>query len=258
MNNSSLKVLIGDDSAAYGTKIASELRKQGIYAYTRKNSGNAILNSILSETPDVVISDLTMTDYDSLELIRRSKSVLSQCPIFIVTSEINNSFIERQVLEGGASYFLPKPCDPAKISEIVRLLGYKKTGSETNDAELMVTELIQKLGVPAHIKGYRYMRTAILECLENKDLLDNFTKNLYPTVACRYETTPSRVERAIRHAIDTAWTRGKEEELNSFFGYSIDRSNGRPTNSEVIALAADTIFLRLKRSSEQTVYSYYS
>lgn len=254
MNNSSLKVLIGDDSASYGTKTASELRKKGLFAYTRNNSGMAIFNSIMSEMPDVVVSDLTLKDSDSLEIIRKTKSLLSQCPSFIVTSEINNSFIERQVLECGASYFLPKPCDPEKLYEIIKLVGSKKTGSQCSDPELMVTELIQKLGVPAHIKGYRYMRTAILECLDNKELLESFTKNLYPTVACRHETTPSRVERAIRHAIDTAWARGNEEDLSSFLGYTADKNACRPTNSEFIALATDKLFLRLKHQPEQSGY----
>ena len=250
MNNSSLKVLIGNDSATHGTKIASELRDYGIFAYTRKNSADAILNSIMSEMPDVVVADLTLEDSDSMEVINRSRSLLSQCPLFIITSDINNNFIERQVLEGGATYFLPMPYDTAKLYEIIRLIAYKKTDSQCNDAELMVTELIQKLGVPAHIKGYRYIRTAILECLNNKTLLDSFTKDLYPTVAYRYETTPTRVERAIRHAIETAWTRGNDEDLSSFLGYSIDKRNCKPTNSEFIALATDKLLLRLKHQEQ--------
>lgn len=254
MDSNTIKVLICDDTAKHGIKMASSLREMGVYAYTRKNNGETIFNAILSEMPDVVVTDLTLEDSDSIMLIEKLSTVLSQLPAFIVTSDINNSFIKRQVLEGGASYFLPMPFDAVELVEIIKLVACKKTDSNCSDAELIVTEMIQKIGVPAHIKGYRYIRTAILECLENRSKLDSFTKDLYPTVAGIYDTTPSRVERAIRHAIDAAWNRGSKENLSLLLGYTVGEKNSRPTNSEFIALAADKLLLRM-RYSDTNLYS---
>ena len=166
--------------------------------------------------------------------------------VFIVTSEIDNSFIEKQVLEGGADYFLARPLDMDKLNRLIANLSQRSTGSAANEMLINVTDTIQRLGVPAHIKGYHYLRTAILCSIENKELLDSVTKQLYPTVAGAYDTTSSRVERAIRHAIEIAWDRGNVDTLNSFFGYTVDTGKGKPTNSEFIALITDKLRLRYK------------
>lgn len=126
----------------------------------------------------------------------------------------------------------------------------KKTATDCGDAELMVTNLIRSLGIPAHIKGYRYIRTAVLECLNSHMFLESMTKSLYPRVAEIYQTTPARVERAIRHAIETAWDRKDKEVMSSFFGCNIDNFQSRPTNSEFIALAADRIGLSMKNCNQ--------
>jgi two-component system response regulator (stage 0 sporulation protein A) len=165
---------------------------------------------------------------------------------FIITSAIQNSFIERQVFESGAAYFLVKPFEAENLCSIIKSIAQKTASADCTDAEIIVTNIIHKLGVPAHIKGYHYLRTAILEASKDRRLLDSITKCLYPLVAEKYSTTPSRVERAIRHAIELAWDRGNAEVLESFFGYTINTYRGKPTNSEFIALITDKLILQRK------------
>lgn len=248
MPESSIKVLICDDTAERGIRIASRLRELNIFAYTRKNDGNVIFNSILSDKPDVVVAELTLKDTDSICIMKKIQSLHSNCPQFIIISDIYNSFVERQVIESGAAYIMTKPIDPDELYNVIKLVAIKKTTPDCNDAELMVTDLIRSIGIPAHIKGYRYIRTAVLECLDSRIFLESITKSLYPRVAEIYETTPSRVERAIRHAIETAWDRQDKEAMSSFFGCRVDNFRSRPTNSEFIALAADKIGLHMKSS----------
>ncbi|MCR4638750.1 sporulation transcription factor Spo0A [Ruminococcus sp.] len=246
MENKRIKVLIGDDSASNGVKAAATLRENDITAFTRKKNSRAILDSIINDAPDAVILDLTLQDTDAIRLMERVKETLVKIPAFIVVSDIQNSFIERQILENGASYYLTRPYDVHSLPSIIKSICTAPFTSSCNDTEIMVTEVIQKLGVPAHIKGYHYLRTAILSAIEDSRLMECVTKLLYPCVAQKYDTTSSRVERAIRHAIEIAWDRGDTEVINSFFGYTIDNYRGRPTNSEFIALVTDKIRLQLK------------
>lgn len=252
MSGNIIKVLVCDDTASNGVRIASELSRLGLFAYTRKNEGDIILHSILTDKPDVVIADLSLNGTDAVSVMNSVQKILSQYPAFIIFSEINNSFVERQVLENGAAYFLVKPFSTEKLLSIIKSVVHVETGN-CGDVELMVTELIQKLGVPANVRGYGYIRTAILECVDNREYLNGITKLLYPKVAAAHNTTPSRVERAIRHAIDTAWQRGDRNVIYSFFGYRADLFN-RPTNSEFISLAADKIRLSMKPSSANRFY----
>ena len=246
METENIKALIGNDSAEYGVKVAAKLRDSGIYAYTRKNDSKSILDSILNDAPDVVIADLTLPDTDAVMLMKRAKEAFVNIPAFIVVSDINNSFIEREVLESGAAYFLSKPYDVEMLASIIKSLCIKAVPTGCTDTEVLVTDVIQKLGVPAHIKGYHYLRSAIISAIENRGLMECVTKLLYPSVAEKFDTTSSRVERAIRHAIEIAWSRASSEVINSFFGYTIDSYRGRPTNSEFIALVSDKIRLQLK------------
>lgn len=246
MENKRIKVLIGDDSASNGVRVAATLRENDMTAFTRKKNSRAILDSIINDTPDVVILDLTLQDTDAICLMEHVKETLVKTPVFIVVSEIQNSFIERQVIEKGASYFLSKPYDVQSLPSIIKSVCSTPLTVGCTDTEIIVTEIIQRLGVPAHIKGYHYLRTAILSAIDNNKLMECVTKLLYPCVAQKYDTTSSRVERAIRHAIEIAWDRGDTEVISSFFGYTIDNYRGRPTNSEFIALVTDKIRLQLK------------
>ena len=254
--NNKIKILIGDDSAQYGVFCAATLRNSGFFVITRQKDGLVILDAIKNELPDVVITDAVMPGIDAIELIRRCDK-LDKKPLFIVTSAYENSFIENQVMNAGASYFMLKPFDVKVLGERIKAMLDIDTdisaGSTCNvhkqspaNLEIIVTDIIHRIGVPAHIKGYHYLREAIISSVNDKEMLESVTKLLYPAVAKKFATTPSRVERAIRHAIEIAWDRGDIDTLNSFFGYTINTGKGKPTNSEFIALITDKINLKFK------------
>ena len=244
------KVLIGDDTVDYGITTASALRSHGLYAITRRKDGNLLRNAILEEKPDVVLIDSVMPHMDAIELIKRIRAESPVFPAFIVTSAYDNPFVERQIMELGARYFMLKPFDVNMLAErILEMTAHPAGKEDSQDMEIRVTEIIHQLGVPAHVKGYHYLRAAILASLENPELLDSVTKLLYPTVAQRFSTTSSRVERAIRHAIEIAWDRGDLDVLNSYFGYTVNTCKGKPTNSEFIALVTDKLRLQQRSGS---------
>ena len=254
--NNKIKVLIGDDSAGTGVSLANKLRERGMYAYTRRKDCGVIVDSIRNDPPDAAVLDITAENGDAVTIMKKVRELGVKYPAFVVTSAFDNEFIERQVMENGAAKFLLKPYDADDlIGAITSALG-DRANSLSDDMEIVVTDMIHQLGVPAHIKGYHYLRTAILYSIEDKTLLESVTKLLYPTVASIYDTTSSRVERAIRHAIEIAWDRGNVDTLNSFFGYTVDTSKGKPTNSEFIALITDKLRLRyksaLRKASMQT------
>ncbi|MBE6877255.1 MAG: sporulation transcription factor Spo0A, partial [Ruminococcus sp.] len=191
--------------------------------------------------------DSVMPHMDAIELIKRTKAEAEFFPALIITSPHDNPFVERQIMELGAAYFMLKPFDISVLAErILSLTAPKNTQSQEDNLEIVVTDMIHQLGVPAHIKGYHYLRTAIILSIDAPELLDSVTKLLYPTVAQKFNTTSSRVERAIRHAIEIAWDRGDLDILNSFFGYTVNTCKGKPTNSEFIALLTDKLRLQMK------------
>lgn len=240
-----IKVMIGDDTAEYGVCLASKLRNSGIYAYTRKKDGMVLLETIQRDLPDVVVIDLSIQKIDAIALMRRISALDIKKPEFIITSAFDNAFVERQVIEAGAAYYLIKPFEVETLISTIKSVVKKENLAESKDIELIVTETIHNLGVPAHIKGYHYLRTAIISAI-NKQHIDSITKTLYPEVANAYSTTASRVERAIRHAIEVAWDRGNSDVINSFFGYTVNSYKGKPTNYEFIALISDRLKLKYK------------
>lgn len=244
--NNKVKVLIGDDTAETGVSVANKLREKGMYAYTRRKDCGVILESIKKDPPDVAVLDISTQNGDVISLMKNVKDSGIKPPVFIITSAYDNEFIERQVIENGASKFLLRPCSAEDLSTAINSSIGERVNSYSDDMEIVVTDMIHQLGVPAHIKGYHYLRTAILYSINDKTLLDSVTKLLYPTVASIYDTTSSRVERAIRHAIEIAWDRGNVDTLNAFFGYTVDTGKGKPTNSEFIALITDKLRLRYK------------
>jgi len=168
----------------------------------------------------------------------------------------DNPKLEGELINAGAAYYFLKPLDYNVLAERIRQLsGWKITQFPVktpggalgdNELEIMITDIIHQIGVPAHIKGYHYLRDSIRLAVKDSDIINSVTKLLYPTVAKRHDTTSSRVERAIRHAIEVAWDRGDIDVLNSYFGYTIHNSRGKPTNSEFIAMIADKLRLKLK------------
>lgn len=247
-----IKILIGDDSAEFGVAYAAALRALDFYVIARPKDGKILLDAIRNEQPDVVICDAVMPGYDAIELLKRINSGNMNVPKMIVTSVYDNPFVEKSVMENGASYFLLKPFDPELLGERIKGLMGLDGGSSAGAApgqqsgfslEIVVTDIIHQLGVPAHIKGYHYLRDAIIEAVKDKEMIESVTKLLYPSVAKKFNTTSSRVERAIRHAIEIAWDRGNVQVINSFFGYTINNEKGKPTNSEFIAMISDKIRL---------------
>ncbi len=256
-----IKILIGDDSAQFGVCYANVLRNMDFYVIVRPKDGKVVLDAIRNEQPDVVLMDAAMPGIDAVEVLKRVSTLNMKKPKIIVTSPYDNPFIERSVLENGAALFILKPFDIEILGERIRsMMGVSfssrndySSGNDDFSVERTVTEIMHQIGVPAHIKGYHYLRDAILLCIENREMLESITKLLYPTVAQKYDTTPSRVERAIRHAIEIAWDRGNVQVINKFFGYTISVEKGKPTNSEFIAMITDKI--RINFRNEMTAAS---
>ena len=176
--------------------------------------------------------------------------------MFIVFSSFHSAVLEREIMNGGASYFVLKPYDVEQLCENICLMVKKSErllkmpiSVDAFGIELKVTEILHEIGVPAHIKGYHYLRDSIIMSVEHPEIINAVTKQLYPSVAKKYETTSSRVERAIRHAIEVAWDRGDIDVLNSYFGYTIHNDRGKPTNSEFIAMISDRLRLQIKNAS---------
>lgn len=227
----------------------------------KANNGEDMYEIIKKKEPDVVLLDLIMPKMDGLsvmELVGKDKMIKKQ-PSFIVVTAVGQERITEDAFEKGASYYILKPFHNDTVIQRIKSTK-KKTRQEVRveevqermperkeeNLEKMVTDMIHEIGIPAHIKGYHYLRDSILMAIDDMDVLNAITKVLYPTVAKKHQTTSSRVERAIRHAIEVAWSRGKLDTLEELFGYTVSTGKGKPTNSEFIALVADTIRLKVK------------
>ncbi len=260
-----IKILIGDDSLELGIAWATGFKEAGFYAITRPKRGRVLLDKALSELPSAVILDAKTPELDAAEIIRSIRQDADYSPVIVVTANYDSPKVEKEVMDAGADYYMVRPFDASflvnKVIELMKEKDLHKAQKEEEEKaqeekeapgiELIVTEIIHQIGIPAHIKGYQYLRTAIILTAEDPDMINRVTKVLYPTVAMAYNTTPSRVERAIRHAIETAWDRGDVDTLESYFGYTIHTSRGKPTNSEFIALIADKLRLKYRSYYEQ-------
>lgn len=254
-----LKIVIADDSTELGQNCAKALKGYGMEVVLCQKDGQQVLNAVKSQKPDVVLADVFMPNLDIIGVLKGISTMDGkERPMVMAMSSFDNPRLEKETLDAGASYYFLKPFDINTMAErIIQLSGWKNEISPVvvkdnvvtdPELELMVTEIIHQIGVPAHIKGYHYLREAIILSVKNSDIINSVTKLLYPTVAKAYNTTSSRVERAIRHAIEVAWDRGDIDVLNSYFGYTIQNDRGKPTNSEFIAMISDKLRLRLKIS----------
>lgn len=254
--NNQIKMLITEDITQFTQDNLLSIEKKNIIPIFCEKDGEELLLKIQNDKPEAVIMDIFMTRLDSLGVMRAVKKLNIKQPVFIVISSINSPALEREVINSGASYYAIKPYNVESICEDVVSLVRKGTlpNSSRNNydsfgIELKVTEILHEIGVPAHIKGYHYLRDSIITSIEKPEIINAVTKQLYPGVAKKYETTSSRVERAIRHAIEVAWDRGDVEVLNSYFGYTIHNDRGKPTNSEFIAMISDKLRLQIKNAS---------
>ncbi len=247
-----IKIMLADDSKDFGIQCAGALRSFGFEVMITKKDGGEILNRLGSVSPDVIIMDAFMPGIDALGVLKNMNSIkLDKRPLAIVISGINSERIGEQVLEEGADYFFIKPIDFAMLAQRINQLlsrnERKAAAVKMNqDLEVRISEMLHQIGVPAHIKGYLYLRESIMLCVNDSSMIGSVTKILYPSVAKTFSTTPSRVERAIRHAIEVAWDRGDVDILASYFGYTIQADRGKPTNSEFIAMISDKIRLESK------------
>lgn len=250
------KILIADNSDGFGKPLCRLLCERGGEAETLPKDGKALLEAIIQRQPDVVVLDMFLPHLDALGVLNALPTAgLTKRPCVLVLFGVDSPDLEREVLLAGADYFFLQPFDLNEMAN--RIEAFCKDGEVTvkrapvvtakpTTLEMQVTEMLHQIGVPAHIKGYQYLRDGILMAIEDEEVINCITKRLYPAVAKRFKTTSSRVERAIRHAIEVAWDRGDVDVLDHYFGYTVHTERGKPTNSEFIAMIADNFRLQLR------------
>ena len=248
------KVLIADTNTVFIKNLSDELKNKGFDFIKETLNGSEAIKLASSFKPDAVILDLFLPGTDGAGVINEISALSGKAkPIFIVTASVYNPAMLSDAINAGADYCLMKPCECSAVVQKLEKAFASPAGVVhtpesplLNDLESQITGIIHQIGVPAHIKGYQYLRCAIMMTVENSDLINSITKELYPSVAKTFGTTSSRVERAIRHAIEVAWDRGDVDVINSYFGYTVQSQRGKPTNSEFIALISDNLRLRNK------------
>jgi sporulation transcription factor Spo0A len=260
-----ISVAIVDDNERMVELLTDIMKEDGdIEVVGCADNGMDALILIKEKTPDVVLLDLVMPKLDGLGVMEKVKQTTEhkKIPSFIIISAIGQEGVMENAFELGADYYIMKPFDNQMVLSRVKQIksGLKnklvespkgnvyenKTAFIEHNLESDVTNIIHEIGVPAHIKGYQYLRDAIMMSVNDGEMLNSITKLLYPSIAKRHKTTPSRVERAIRHAIEVAWSRGKMDTIDELFGYTVSNGKGKPTNSEFVALIADKIRLEYK------------
>ena len=272
--NERITILIADDNEDFATTLVNHLSKENdMEVIGVAKDGKEACDKVLEAKPDVLLLDVIMPYLDGLGVLEKlNSSNLEKMPTCIMLSAVGQTKITQKAISLGAEYYVVKPFDiEVLINRIRDIKNYKPTPTSNLDncymvketktqyialneldkrnqenLEALVTNVIHEIGVPAHIKGYQYLREAIMMVVQNIDIINQITKQLYPEIAEKYHTTPSRVERAIRHAIEVAWARGKNDAVEGIFGYTISAAKGKPTNSEFIAMIADKLRLELK------------
>ena len=264
-----IKILIADDNTDFVSTLVTYFNSQeDVEILATAKDGLDACDKIVETKPDVVLLDVIMPVLDGLGVLEKLISTNAKLPICIMLSAVGQDNVTARAMSLGAQYYILKPFKMDVLMKRIRELVDKPvskpvnilTATDTktsyvginNDAtkeeilEIKVTNIIHEVGVPAHIKGYQYLRDGIIMVVNNIDVINQITKQLYPDLAKKYKTTPSRVERAIRHAIEVAWNRGQLDTVESIFGYTVNSNKGKPTNSEFIAMIADKLRLDLK------------
>ena len=246
-----LNLLIANDNTEESNLISEKLTNdKNLYAIDKTSSGKEAIDLILSKEYDLVVIDLVLTEIDGFEVIEKIKENNLKTKIIVLSALSSETFINKAI-NMGADYYMRKPISyDILIKRIDDLLSNEnsKTGSylvkgEDKEVEEKITNIFITVGIPAHIKGYQFLREAIKLAMDNPDIINSITKRLYPSIAEKFDTSASKVERAIRHAIEVAWNRGKIENINSIFGLTVYSNNEKPTNGEFIALVADKMLL---------------
>ena len=242
-----LKIMLAQDTDTQ-TGCAAALRANGFEVETVRKDGAQILRLFRQGSrPDVLIMDAFMQGTDAIGVLGGLADMhLEPRPLVFVTASNANPRLEQEITQSGADYYFIKPFDTQMLAQRIKQLTGLSAPAQGNIVAFSAQD--NSLEVTAHIKGYQYLREAIILAVNDDEIMNSVTKLLYPTVAKTFKTTPSRVERAIRHAIEVAWDRGDVDVLNSYFGYTIQNSRGKPTNSEFIAMISDKLKLNLKIS----------
>ncbi|MGE5627501.1 MAG: sporulation transcription factor Spo0A [Solirubrobacterales bacterium] len=270
MENSKINVIIADDNKEFCNILSDYLLNQSDIMITGiAKDGLEALKLIKDKKPDLVVLDIIMPHLDGLGVLEQMAAMdINPMPKVIVLSAVGQDKITQRAISLGADYYVVKPFDMEVFTKRIRQMfnntiseeesgvstsftgskGLTSSKHEIKDLESEITNIIHEIGIPAHIKGYMYLREAITMVVNNMELLSAVTKELYPAIAKQFNTTASRVERAIRHAIEVAWSRGEVETINKIFGYTVHNDKGKPTNSEFIAMVADKLRLQNKVS----------
>ena len=246
-------VFIADSAEDFCTGLAGALQQaEGFQVIGTAGDGEQAIRMVTARQPDILVLDLMLSKQDGISVLR-SLSSMDRPPKVLATSVFMTEYISNAAANLGVQYLMLKPCDMgALVDRLEEIRGGEslrtdlRAHPDKTTIETMVTGIIHEIGVPAHIKGYQYLREAIIIAVNDMDVINAITKVLYPEVAKAFNTTPSRVERAIRHAIEVAWDRGDLDTLQRFFGYTVSNTKGKPTNSEFIALIADKLQLQLR------------
>ena len=249
-------VLIADTSEEFCANLSKALQSaEGFQVTATAQDGEQAIALINQRKPDILVLDLMLSKQDGLSVLKAISS-MDRRPVTLATSRFITDYVATAAANLGVRYLMVKPCDMATLVERLEEIRGSSNARQPEKGrmggqsiESLVTGIIHEIGVPAHIKGYQYLREAIIIAVNDMDVINAITKVLYPQVAKTFQTTPSRVERAIRHAIEVAWDRGDLDTLQRFFGYTVSNTKGKPTNSEFIALIADKLQLQLKSSA---------
>ncbi|MCE5285454.1 MAG: sporulation transcription factor Spo0A [Pelosinus sp.] len=255
MIRETIKVAIADDNREFAGIMQEYLLQQpDIDLVGVAYNGEEILTIIEDKKPDVVILDIIMPHLDGIGVLERINTSNDKRPKIIMLTAFGQESITQRVVELGADYYILKPFNMDVLASRIRQLACVITSQrpvvaqaiKARPLDVEVTNIIREIGIPAHIKGYQYLRDAIMMIINEIELLGAVTKVLYPMIAEKYSTTPSRVERAIRHAIEVAWSRGNMDMINRIFGYTVKLEKGKPTNSEFMAMIADKLRMEMR------------
>ena len=247
-------IFIADSTEEFCNSLITQLQRIGGFQIAgTANDGEQAIRMITEKKPDILVLDLMLSKQDGISVLKAIDR-MERKPITLATSGFVTEYVANAAANLGVRYLMLKPCDMTAVAERLEEirggenLRIPARHTDKISIETLVTGIIHEIGVPAHIKGYQYLREAIIIAVNDMDVINAITKVLYPQVAKTFQTTPSRVERAIRHAIEVAWDRGDLDTLQRFFGYTVSNTKGKPTNSEFIALIADKLQLQLKSS----------
>jgi len=245
------RIIVADTGVEYRKNLIRSLSDEDLQVVGETGDGPELLRLVKELQPDALVMEMVLTGMDGLDVLDELSKMKVRPKVLILSGYIKGSMVEVAAARG-ADFFVTKPCRMSAVGERLRQLmasaEVEPEPEESLSLEAQVTAIIHEVGVPAHIKGYQYLREAIIIAVNDMDVINAVTKVLYPEVAKRFSTTPSRVERAVRHAIEVAWDRGDLETLQKYFGYTVSNTKGKPTNSEFVAMIADRIRLARKKN----------